>query len=114
MSNPLSTLLHCDTQSIYVNVFIPGNSINDLFIDGTDVTSEGTFVSSVTGAALSYTNWRDGEPNDAGDGEDCINMHGASGLWNDYSCTKSLPTVCELEGKFHRDSSMWHISCTQF
>ena len=107
MSNPLSTLLHCISQCMQVNILLPGNSISKLFIDGTDVTSEGSFVSSVTGTELSYTNWAYGEPNNSSFGEDCIEMSGDHGLWNPVSCTASLPTVCEFESrKFHGTASV--------
>ena len=73
-----------------------------MYIDGTDVTVEGSFVSSATGEALSYTNWGGNEPNNDNGVEDCIDMHGDHGLWNDYRCTIALPTVCEMEiRKYH-------------
>ena len=101
MSNPLSTLLHCGSQCMQVYILLPAHS-SSIFIDGTDVTVEGSFVSSVTGAALSYTNWGYNQPNNIGDGQDCIEMLGSSGLWNDCSCTAALPTVCEIEiRKYH-------------
>ena len=78
-----------------------------LYIDGNDVNSEGTFVSSVSGTGLSYTNWRDGEPNNSGD-EDCIYMQSTDGLWNDYLCTSTLPAVCEIERRKSRgDAQMF-------
>ena len=85
-----------------MNILIPGNSINALFIDGDSAWSHGTFVSSVNRAALSYTNWRDGEPKNSTGIERCINMDGADGLWSEYSCIFKLPTVCEIDScKFH-------------
>ena len=102
MSNPLSTLLHCGSQCMQVYILLPGHSIRKLFIDGTDVTVEGSFVSSVTGAELSYTNWGGSAPNIDGRGGDCIDMLGDHGLWNDFPCTAALPTVCEIEiRKYH-------------
>ena len=89
---------------------LPGNSINDLYIDGNDVASEGTFVSSVTGAELAYTNWAAIEPNNWGGGEDCASMHGPNGLWNDLPCTVVRPAVCEIERrKFHADAPMLNM-----
>ena len=76
---------------------LPGNSINLIYIDGTDAATEGTFVSSVTGAALSWTNWHGGEPNNHGNNEDCVNMYSEhNGLWNDLNCDTPLPAVCEI------------------
>ena len=76
---------------------LPGNSINLIYIDGTDAASEGNFVSSHTGANLSYTNWHINEPNNW-DNEDCVNMYAESnGTWNDIACNTSLPAACEVE-----------------
>ena len=105
MSNPLSTLLHCGSKCMQVYILLPAYSISKLFIDGTDVASEGTFVSSATGEALLYTNWGSGEPSNSGAGEDCIEMSGDQGFWNDYPCTATLPTFCEIDGrKFQGDA----------
>ena len=65
-----------------------------IHIDGTDVATEGTFVSSVTGAALTYLPWSGGEPNNW-DNEDCLNLLSNTGLMNDGNCSKPLPSVCE-------------------
>ena len=102
MPGPLSTLLHCGSQCMQVYILLPGHSISQLLIDGIGVTSEGPFISSVTGAALRYTNWGDNQPDNSGGGEYCIEMRGDQGLWNDYPCTAILPTICEIEGrKYH-------------
>ena len=39
---------------------------------------------------VTYQNWNEGEPNNWGDGEDCVEMFAvehALGLWNDHFCT---------------------------
>ena len=77
---------------------LPGNSINLIYIDGTDAASEGTFVSSETGAVMSYMNWIVGEPNNCCGGEHCLNMYSEhNGLWNDIGCETPLASVCEIE-----------------
>ena len=67
-----------------------------VFIDGTDASKEGTFVSSVTGAPLTYLPWAGGEPNNYQE-EDCLNIHlyRPRGKWNDIPCDRKLPSVCE-------------------
>ena len=46
-----------------------------------------------SGETATYTNWKDGEPQDAS--ESCTVML-ASGYWNDISCTKfAFQYVCE-------------------
>ena len=44
-----------------------------------------------------FTNWNKGEPNDGGGGEDCVSLNSKDQKWNDISCTKSLPFICERE-----------------
>ena len=62
------------------------------------MVKEGMFVSSKTGAALSYTNWASGEPNSNGNGnEDCITVSRDNGKWNDVPCDALLPAICEIE-----------------
>ena len=65
-----------------------------IYIDGTDAATEGTFVSSVTGAALTYLPWSGGEPNNW-DNEDCLNILSDTGLINDGKCSQQVPSVCE-------------------
>ena len=77
---------------------LPDKTIDWVYIDGTDAATEGTFVSSVTGAAMEYMNWIVGEPNNCCDGEHCLNMYSyQNGLWNDIGCEVELASVCEIE-----------------
>nr|XP_004658055.1 mannose-binding protein A-like [Jaculus jaculus] len=69
--------------------------INDsAFLGITDEVTEGQFM-YVTGGRLTYSNWKQNEPNNFGSGEDCVIIL-KDGLWNDYSCTSSLLVVCEF------------------
>ena len=70
-------------------------SNNVVYIDGTDAATEGTFVSSVTGAALTYLPWSGGEPNNWANNEDCLNIYRDSSKWNDITCESKLPSICE-------------------
>ena len=69
------------------------------WIGANDRTAEGTWAWTGGGAA-SYTNWRSGEPNDAG-GEDCVHVDPDSdgsdtrGGWNDADCGLEDRYVCE-------------------
>ena len=77
---------------------LPDKTIDWVYIDGTDAASEGTFVSSVTGAVMTYMNWIVGEPNNCCGGEHCLNMYSyQNGLWNDIGCEVELASVCEIE-----------------
>ena len=51
--------------------------------------------------ALSYSNWKKGEPNDTPgwfegtDTEDCVEINLDTGQWNDRTCGQPQPYVCE-------------------
>lgn len=61
--------------------------LNDRFKEGQFVWSDGThFNSSV------YSNWNDGEPNNAGD-EDCVELRSSG--WNDEQCSAIRFYICE-------------------
>ncbi|XP_020833027.1 mannose-binding protein C isoform X2 [Phascolarctos cinereus] len=64
------------------------------FLGITDKVQEGQFV-YITGERMTYTNWRENEPNNHGSGEDCVLLNN-DGSWNDISCTTSLLAVCEF------------------
>uniref|UniRef100_F7CIY3 C-type lectin domain-containing protein n=1 Tax=Monodelphis domestica TaxID=13616 RepID=F7CIY3_MONDO len=65
------------------------------FLGMTDRKTEGKFVYQ-TGEPLVYSNWKSGEPNNKGGGENCIEMV-PSGKWNDMPCEESFLTICEFE-----------------
>ncbi|XP_036609980.1 low affinity immunoglobulin epsilon Fc receptor [Trichosurus vulpecula] len=50
-----------------------------------DLDIEGEFL-WVDGSPLSYSNWSPGEPNNQGQGEDCVLMRANNGRWNDAYC----------------------------
>ena len=59
-----------------------------------DLTAEGTFVWS-DGTSVVYTNWKSGEPNDAGNNEDCGELTGAK--WIDAPCDRTQSAICKRE-----------------
>lgn len=64
----------------------------------TDQVEEGLFRTD-EGRDLSYEAWAAGEPNDAGAGEDCVEV-GAAGAWNDLPCDTLRPALCEAPAPY--------------
>ena len=66
-----------------------------------DKTEEGNFVYISDNSPIELNNWNNGEPNDYGNGEDCVIVYG-NGKWNDNTChhthKKSVICVREKEG----------------
>ncbi|XP_040202225.1 hepatic lectin-like isoform X2 [Rana temporaria] len=58
----------------------------------TDVDNEGTFQ-WIDGTEVSYTSWRDREPN-GGTKENCANLY-KDRKWNDYDCNINNHAICE-------------------
>ena len=50
---------------------------------------------SPSNTPLSYTNWNGGEPDNWGDGQDCLMLVEGSGKWNDGTCTGKRKYVCQ-------------------
>ncbi|XP_033624558.1 macrophage mannose receptor 1-like [Asterias rubens] len=68
-----------------------------MWIGLSDLTINSQFV-WIDGTAVDFTNWGPGEPNEAGDGEDCVEMYydsTSAGEWNDVSCSKVNGYVCQ-------------------
>jgi len=68
---------------------------NSYWIGLNDRSSEGTFVWSDSTALGAYTAWASGEPNNAYGLEDCTEVLGSSGEWNDSGCANYRRTLCE-------------------
>lgn len=71
----------------------PTNGVGGYFIGLNDRQTEGQYVWA-DGAAAVFTNYNDGEPNDAGGAEDCTEMSVDIGIWNDVSCD-GRAFICE-------------------
>jgi hypothetical protein len=60
-----------------------------MWLGGSDLKVEGTFVWEHSGNPVTYTHWGGNAPDNNGDNEDCIHMRCslANGEWNDGICT---------------------------
>lgn len=47
------------------------------------------------GSELRWSRWNAGEPNDYGDGEDCVELRSRQDSWNDIGCYQERPFICE-------------------
>uniref|UniRef100_A0A1W7R8T4 Putative c-type lectin n=1 Tax=Aedes albopictus TaxID=7160 RepID=A0A1W7R8T4_AEDAL len=70
------------------------------WIGASDLAEEGSFIWVATGQELTYANWHQGEPNDHGDNEDCIQLAYIQSTeynwsWNDNVCARPLYFICE-------------------
>jgi hypothetical protein len=74
-----------------VDAFVTSSIV---WIGVNDVDLEGHFV-KVTGGPATFLPWAQGEPNDSGGAEDCVELVGHD--LNDDRCDTQLPFLCECE-----------------
>ena len=56
----------------------------------------------VDGSTAYFTFWDNGEPNNAGSNEDCVEFRSVWGWkWNDVPCGYRRPYICEISGKYN-------------
>nr|XP_056705448.1 mannose-binding protein-like [Euleptes europaea] len=65
------------------------------FLNINDIQTEGSFVCA-NGAAVRYTHWKKGEPNNYNGVEDCVIIIPENAQWNDFSCDQSGLIICEF------------------
>jgi hypothetical protein len=77
-----------------------GGSNNGPWIGGSDIATEGQWE-WITGEAFTYENWKPGQPDNAGGGENCLHFWTYFGnppepFWNDAPCDgfTAYPEVC--------------------
>ncbi|MBE6864480.1 MAG: hypothetical protein E7495_08000 [Ruminococcus flavefaciens] len=70
------------------------NDIPDCWIGGS--RNAGNAFAWVTDEPMTFTNWKNGEPSNTGEGEDCIKICNKSN-WYSGSDDEQLPFVCEWE-----------------
>uniref|UniRef100_A0A3P8XPD1 C-type lectin domain-containing protein n=1 Tax=Esox lucius TaxID=8010 RepID=A0A3P8XPD1_ESOLU len=64
------------------------------WLGGYDAVVEGRWMWS-DGSSFDYTNWNTGEPNDAGVGEDCLQMDASQEKsWFDVPCKYAFASLC--------------------
>lgn len=75
----------------------------DFWLSGTRLGNDYNYYWMGHNEALSFSNWSEGEPNNASDREACVHISYQNFKWNDLDCLFSAYFVCEEESKevFH-------------
>ncbi|KAJ7369422.1 hypothetical protein OS493_039061 [Desmophyllum pertusum] len=73
---------------------IQNEPLDGVWIGLNDVTTEGAF-SWPDGSHVTYTKWVSNQPDNQNDYQDCVEMTIDQGTWDDTSCGRQLPFVCE-------------------
>lgn len=85
-----------DEENQFLYDYLTRLGYDHVFLGGSDAAEEGTWVWS-NGEAFSYTNWREGEPNNDLDGESSMVMYYilTDGAWNDLAFAIPSPTYVD-------------------
>ncbi|CAD7000708.1 unnamed protein product [Ceratitis capitata] len=75
-----------------------GHSTKHFWIGATDIAEEGKFMSYKTGRHIVYAKWTVGQPDNAGNNEDCAHLWTINNIFemNDWSCADGKNIICEL------------------
>ncbi|KAJ7394598.1 hypothetical protein OS493_000416 [Desmophyllum pertusum] len=77
------------------NITDPNNEpLDGVWIGLNDVTTEGAFRWP-DDTHVTYTKWASNQPDNQYDYQDCVEMTVDEGTWDDTSCGRQLPFVCE-------------------
>lgn len=76
--------------------YITEAGLNRVYIGVHDLHQEGVFTYADLSPMSTFSKWRKGEPNNAYDDEDCVEML-ASGEWTDVACHPTMYFVCEFD-----------------
>eukprot|EP00117_Sycon_ciliatum_P037610 scpid97675/ scgid28097/ Pulmonary surfactant-associated protein D; Lung surfactant protein D len=78
------------------NLIRPFTGVPGVWLFYNDVKTEGRFV-DVSGRPAVINNFLKGEPNNVGPGgEDCVEMDGGTGMFNDTPCSQERLSVCQF------------------
>ncbi|XP_023159090.1 C-type lectin 37Db-like [Ceratitis capitata] len=77
-----------------------GHSTKHFWIGANDYADEGKFMSYKSGRPMVYTKWSGGQPDNAGNIEDCVHLWHINNNnmfeMNDWSCADGKNIICEL------------------
>ena len=80
--------------------------VDSHWVGFSDQSAEGGWVWSDE-SPVAFVDWADGEPNNYGNGEDCMEIVvgglAGGGTWNDQQCSRKSKAICEKRG----DNYVW-------
>ncbi|XP_053366178.1 collectin-11 isoform X1 [Clarias gariepinus] len=76
--------------------YITEAGLSRVYIGINDLEHEGHFVYVERSPMSTFTKWREGEPNNAYDEEDCVELV-SSGEWVDVACSLTMYFLCEFD-----------------
>ncbi|XP_018586403.1 collectin-11 isoform X1 [Scleropages formosus] len=76
--------------------YVTQAGLTRVFIGINDVEREGHFAYVDRSPMSTFNKWREGEPNNAYEDEDCAEMVSAGG-WNDVACHLTMYFICEFD-----------------
>ncbi|XP_076834456.1 collectin-11 isoform X2 [Brachyhypopomus gauderio] len=76
--------------------YVADAGLSRVYIGINDLDREGHFVYVERSRMSTFSRWREGEPNDAHDDEDCVELL-SSGEWVDVACSLTMYFVCEFD-----------------
>lgn len=76
--------------------YVTEAGLSRVYIGINDLEREGHFVYVERSPMTTFSKWREGEPNNAYDDEDCVEMV-SSGEWIDVACHLTMYFVCEFD-----------------
>ena len=80
------------------NIFVASLAKEKIWLGHHDLPKEEQWTWT-DGTAFTYNNWNIGEPNNAGNDEDCTELYSPSSkekYWNDIHCSRKFNFVCKL------------------
>lgn len=83
---------------VKVCFYFISESPDSAWIGGHDSQRESSFVWESDNSPLTYTDWASGEPNNALNNEDCLQLRKSLDYkWNDNLCTHIRSYICEKQ-----------------
>jgi len=82
-------------EQLLLNNWLSDSEQSSWFIGLNDRDIEDEWVWS-DGSEMRWSRWNNGEPNDYGQGEDCVELRWYQDNWNDIRCDQSRPFICEF------------------